>query len=84
MTIQIIPKTEAGANPVGEAREEPNQNPVLDTPTEGRGAADFFKGMNFNFGLCGMIMRKIAMTLLVTVGSSLFVAGFIYPGFLNK
>lgn len=35
--MKIIPADDADANPVGEAWDEPNENPKLIKPTEGRG-----------------------------------------------
>jgi len=38
--MTIIPKSEAEMAPVGEAWDEPNENPYLQKPTEGRGVGD--------------------------------------------
>lgn len=38
--MQIVPKVEAEGNPVGEAWNEPNENPRLEKPMLGRGFKD--------------------------------------------
>ena len=38
LSIQILQKSVAEANPVGDAQDEPNVNPYLPKPTEGRGS----------------------------------------------
>jgi len=40
ISLQILSKTEAELSPVGEAWDEPNENPKLEKPTEGRGVGD--------------------------------------------
>ena len=40
ISMTIIPKSEAEMAPVGEAWDEPNENPYLQKPTEGRGVGD--------------------------------------------
>jgi len=47
--MTILPKEEADGDPVGEAQEEPNQNPWLKKPTAGRGLGEAFGGMSFDF-----------------------------------
>jgi len=42
MEMKILTAQEAEANKVGKAREEPNKDPFLETPTEGRGFLDRF------------------------------------------
>ena len=49
--MQIIPKSEAEMSPVGEAQDEPNENPKLEKPTEGRGLVSQFQSLtNFDLG----------------------------------
>ena len=38
--MTILSKAEAESSPVGEAQDDPNENPKLEKPTEGRGIAD--------------------------------------------
>ena len=79
--MQIIPIAEAKAFPVGEAQEEPNQNPYLEKPKLGRGISDFFKGsfFDFSFGKCILYIKiflGIVIVLLVV-----FIL-FIKPGIM--
>ena len=41
-------QSDADNDPVGEARSEPNHNPVLKEPTEGRSLADALAGMGLS------------------------------------
>ena len=76
--INIVTKAIADANPVGDAQEEPNQDPYLERPTAGRGLADFFKsaggGRGFMFYL--KLIGGIVVLLLVVV------VLFVKPGIL--
>ncbi len=42
--MSLVTKEEADNHPVGEAQDEPNENPQLDKPTEGRGMMAYLKG----------------------------------------
>lgn len=49
--MQIIPKSEAEQSPVGEAQDEPNENPKLEKPTEGRGIVNQLQSLtNIDLG----------------------------------
>ena len=48
-SMSILPKEEADGDPVGEAQEEPNQNPWLKKPTAGRGFGGVSLGGGFDF-----------------------------------
>lgn len=50
-SMDIIPKEDADADPVGESWDEPNENPFLKKPTVGRGIASVIGsgGFNWNF-----------------------------------
>ena len=37
VSFTVLPKVEADNAPVGEAQDDPNENPKLEKPTEGRG-----------------------------------------------
>ena len=39
-SMDVIQKSEANSDPVGEAQDEPNKNPFLKKPTAGRGLGD--------------------------------------------
>lgn len=42
--MSLVTKEEADNHPVGEAQDEPNENPRLEKPTEGRGVMSYLKG----------------------------------------
>ena len=42
--MSLVTKEEANNHPVGEAQDEPNENPQLEKPTEGRGLGAYLKG----------------------------------------
>ncbi len=42
--MSLVTKEEAESHPVGEAQDEPNENPRLEKPTEGRGLMAYMKG----------------------------------------
>ena len=84
MSLMIIPAFEAEAKPVGEAQEEPNRDPYLERPTEGRGVGDFLKGTalgRFKFPAFGRLI-KIIMGAIITI--VLVIILFIKPGILVK
>lgn len=83
-SFYILSLAEANQRPVGEAQDEPNRDPELETPEEGRGILDFLKGTpfdisgwSFDFGL---IKKILALLSLMGVAVVLFV----YPGILVK
>jgi hypothetical protein len=87
ISVYLLQKFEADQQPVGEAQEDPNRDPKLEKPTEGRGVLDFLKGTafdvsswKFNFDLFG------AFKTLAIIGSILmiFVILFVSPGILVK
>jgi hypothetical protein len=87
ISLSLLQKYEADQNPVGEAQDDPNRDPMLERPTEGRGVLDFLKGSaldisrwNFNFGLWRMF--KIISVLGVVL--VIFIVLFIQPGVLVK
>ena len=87
ISLYLLPKFEADQNPVGEAQDEPNRDPKLEKPTEGRGLLDFLKGTffdpsswKFNFDLFGMFkLFGILGSVLV-----IFMILFVSPGILTK
>mmetsp|Transcript_16484 Transcript_16484/g.14394 ORF Transcript_16484/g.14394 Transcript_16484/m.14394 type:complete len:83 (+) Transcript_16484:389-637(+) len=46
--MNIVSKMTADAQPVGEAWDEPNENPRLTQPTAGRGFGDKFASLAFD------------------------------------
>ena len=50
-SMTILPKEDADAEPVGEAQDEPNENPTLVKPTAGRGFASLMPNLSFNLDL---------------------------------
>ncbi len=82
-SLQIIPKMEADANPVGEAQEEPNENPYLEKPKIGRGIGDFLKGVGLNIDIWGFFSGRIFKIILGVIGSLLLtMVLFVQPGIL--
>jgi hypothetical protein len=41
--MSLVTKEEADNHPVGEAQDEPNENPQLEKPIEGRGVINYIK-----------------------------------------
>jgi hypothetical protein len=85
ISFTILSFAEAENTPVGEGQNEPNRDPELEKPEEGRGVTDFLKGTAldvskwslFNFGL----LKKLLL-LLSLIGT--VVVLFIYPGLISK
>jgi hypothetical protein len=83
--LAAITKQAAEQNPVGEAQEDPNRDPELEKPTEGRGITDFLKGTAldisgfkwFNFGLIAKILAVFTFLFILVVC-------FVYPGIMVK
>ena len=75
---------EADAKPVGEAQEEPNRDPYLERPTEGRSFGDLLKGTPFgNFSLWGLFSGRILKMILggfVSIVVTMVL--FVKPGIL--
>lgn len=78
--MQILSKQEAELSPVGEAQDDPNENPKLEKPSEGRGVGDRILAatnidvgkiqipkMNFmrNFIIMGVVFGVIIVVLIV-------------------
>jgi hypothetical protein len=78
--MTILPKAEADANPVGEAWDEPNIDPHLEKPTEGRGVGEMLLAatgfdigslkmpqFNFfrNFIIIGVVFGIVVVVLIV-------------------
>ncbi len=80
ISMQIIPKAEADLKPVGEGWDEPNENPKLEKPIEGRRVGDRLMAatnidvgklalpqVNFfrNFVIIGVIFGVVVIVLLI-------------------
>lgn len=69
--MQVYPQSEANRKPAGKAREEPNENPELMTPSEGRGWDSVIPSLGLSFGFGGFYKKVIPLilfTLLCLVG----------------
>ena len=87
ISVYLIPQDMANNDPVGESQDEPNKNPKLEKPKEGRGMLDFLKGSfldlsgwSFNFDLFGTFRLIVMLVSFLLV----FVVLFISPGLLTK
>jgi len=87
ISIFLLQQDEADQKPVGESWDEPNRDPRLEKPKEGRGMLDFLKGSifditkwSFNFDFFGNL-KIIAAILSVLI---IFVILFVSPGLLTK
>jgi len=87
ISIYFVPQDLANQNPVGEAQEEPNKDPKLERPKEGRGIGDFlagtfldFSGWSFNFDLFGSLKILAVLSTVLMI----FVVLFVSPGILTK
>eukprot|EP00397_Hematodinium_sp_SG-2012_P002251 GEMP01002257.1.p1 GENE.GEMP01002257.1~~GEMP01002257.1.p1 ORF type:complete len:1429 (+),score=308.39 GEMP01002257.1:138-4424(+) len=72
VSMWVMTQSEAAANEVGIARDEPNVDPQLITPIEGRGWGDFFGAMGLgftlpNFGLMGKLIPLMFVFLVCLV-----------------
>jgi len=84
--VNIIPKTEAEAKPVGEAHEKPNRDPYLERPTKGRGVGDILKGTGLGrLNIFGFLFRGILKYILGLVVSTIItLILFVKPGILTN
>jgi hypothetical protein len=68
VSLTVLMQQEANGNGVGKARDEPNQDPQLITPIDGRGWGDFLKGFGFNFALPNW-QKFVAIIVLGVLGA---------------
>jgi hypothetical protein len=87
ISLYLLQKDEADQRPVGEAQDEPNRDPKLDRPKEGRGLLDFLAGTifdvrnwKFNFDFFGNLKIILAVMSVLMI----FVVLFVSPGILTK
>ena len=86
ISLFLIQKDEADQRPVGEGQKDPNRDPYLEIPKEGRGIKEFIKEtildskewkVNFDF------FGNLKIFLIVGAVLLLFVLLFISPGWLR-
>jgi len=71
LDMMIMPQSEANLKPAGIERNEPNENPQLMTPMEGRGWDSILPNLAFSlpsFGFYKKILPLIVFTLIALVG----------------
>jgi hypothetical protein len=68
LSMWVMTSTEAMAKEAGMGREDPNDNPPLLTPTEGRGWGAFFDGLNFSLPDFGLMKKLMPVIILVFIG----------------
>eukprot|EP00744_Colponema_vietnamica_P005269 GILI01007734.1.p1 GENE.GILI01007734.1~~GILI01007734.1.p1 ORF type:complete len:1327 (-),score=328.72 GILI01007734.1:207-4187(-) len=78
----IVTAEDAQADPRGIAREEPNKEPYLETPTEGRSLLDMVPVVKNVANALGAFGRRLKLIMLGTVVFVIIVVLFIYPGVL--
>lgn len=66
VSMWVMTQSEADANEVGIARNEPNVNPQLITPIEGRGWGDFLGALGLSFTMpdLGLMGKLIPLLIL--------------------
>jgi len=71
LEMTVLPQAEATLKPAGIERSEPNENPQLMTPMEGRGWDSILPSLSFSlpsFGFYKKVLPLIIFTLLCLVG----------------
>ena len=66
------------SEPVGEAQEEPNDNPFLKKPTAGRGFGDAFPKMSFNLDFSWNPFGKFLPFIMCVFCFLLVLTTFVY------
>ncbi|EGR29195.1 hypothetical protein IMG5_161110 [Ichthyophthirius multifiliis] len=85
LSMSIISKQLAESQPVGEAQEDPNENPFLEKPKEGRGINNFLKGSSFDFSGWGLgILKYVKCLAILAVVVCIIIILFIQPGIMVK
>jgi hypothetical protein len=62
---------------VGEAQKEPNENPKLEKPTEGRGFGDMLVGTPLDFGKFSLPNLGLLRNLLIMAGGLISLIGVV-------
>ena len=81
-SLWALTQSEADQRPVGQGQDEPNRDPELEAPTEGRGILDFLKGTPFDIKLPWFNFGLIAKVLAVFMFLFMMVVLFVYPGIM--
>ena len=81
-SMTILPKEDADAEPVGEAQEEPNENPFLKKPTAGRGVASMFGAISLGLDL-DFSWNPFGKFLYIILCIA-YLGGLIYLAFMLK
>uniref|UniRef100_A0A0G4HX89 C2 domain-containing protein n=1 Tax=Chromera velia CCMP2878 TaxID=1169474 RepID=A0A0G4HX89_9ALVE len=75
---QVMTQSEANSRKVGLGRDEPNRDPKLMVPLEGRGWDELFTGFNFGFDFGPLWFRlRLVFCVFLLIGIMLIL--FLYP-----
>ncbi len=83
-SLYLLPQHEADQSPVGESWDEPNKDPKLEKPKEGRGIGDFFASFDFSFKFDFSFFGFMRSMMIIAVVLIIFVVLFVSPGILTK
>ena len=81
-SLWAMTQSEADQRPVGQGQDEPNRDPELEAPTEGRGMLDFLKGTPFDIKFPWLNFGLIAKVLALFMFLFMLVVLFVYPGIM--
>ncbi|SCM12166.1 ferlin, putative [Plasmodium chabaudi adami] len=81
VTVQFIPQSKANIKPSGLGRSEPNRNPYLRTPKNGRDWNDFAYSIGFN-DIYKPFWGGLRMFFIFALAVWVFFLSFIYPAML--
>lgn len=84
--MSIISKQLADSQPVGEAQEDPNKDPFLEKPKEGRGITAFLKNSAFDFSAWNIMRLYKILIVLGILGTVILTITLLFftPGILVK
>lgn len=81
--MRLLTQQESETGKVGRGREEPNKDPFLETPIEGRGFLDMFSGLgDLIGGLGGMFDGIIKIAKMFGVILAVAVAAYVFSTLL--
>jgi len=86
ISLYLLQKDEANQRPVGEAQDEPNRDPRLEKPKEGRGVKDFLKNTVLDvkkWDIGADFMKNIKIIIALAVIVIVFILLFVSPGWLR-
>jgi hypothetical protein len=84
LSMTILNRMEANAAPVGEAWDEPNENPTLIKPTEGRGLGDRFASFGLSLGGWSWPSWWVFLRYFAIIGPMLGVLGMMGAMLLTR